>query len=252
MGLAGLRKAGVLCEILKEDGTMARLPDLMEIAKQYNLKIITIRELIRYRLRMESRVERVVTVQLPTRSGEFELIAFRDNFTHLEHLALVKGSWSQDDDVLVRIHSECLTGDVFHSARCDCGDQLEIAMQLVQEQECGVVLYMREEGRGIGLVSKLKAYSLQECGFDTVQANRALGFDAESKGSFGSRPYASCPTCEACSVIDEQPKQVQLAGELWNKAGEAYSHPVFQHPEQVGQELHEDKKGEAGPYNCYR
>ena len=181
MGLAGLRKAGVLCEILKEDGTMARLPDLMEIAKQYNLKIITIRDLIRYRLRMESRVERVVTVQLPTRSGEFELIAFRDNFTHREHMALVKGSWSQDEDVLVRIHSECLTGDVFHSARCDCGDQLEIAMQLVQEKECGVVLYMREEGRGIGLVSKLKAYSLQECGFDTVQANRALGFDADQR-----------------------------------------------------------------------
>lgn len=181
MGLAGLRKAGVLCEILKEDGTMARLPDLVEIAKQHNLKIITIRELIRYRLRMESRVERVVTVQLPTRSGEFELIAFRDNFTHREHMALVKGSWSQDEDVLVRIHSECLTGDVFHSARCDCGDQLEIAMQLVQEQECGVVLYMREEGRGIGLVSKLKAYSLQECGFDTVQANRALGFDADQR-----------------------------------------------------------------------
>lgn len=181
MGLAGLRKAGVLCEILKEDGTMARLPDLVEIAKQHNLKIITIRELIRYRLRMESRVERVVTVQLPTRSGEFELIAFRDNFTHQEHMALVKGSWSQDEDVLVRIHSECLTGDVFHSARCDCGDQLEIAMQLVQEKECGVVLYMREEGRGIGLVSKLKAYSLQECGFDTVQANRALGFDADQR-----------------------------------------------------------------------
>ena len=181
MGLAGLRKAGVLCEILKEDGTLARLPDLMEVVKQHDLKIITIKDLIRYRLRIESRVERVVTVQLPTRLGEFELVAFRDNFTHLEHLALVKGSWGRDDDVLVRIHSECLTGDVFGSARCDCGDQIEVAMKLIQEQECGVVLYMREEGRGIGLISKLKAYSLQECGFDTVQANRALGFDADQR-----------------------------------------------------------------------
>ena len=181
MDLAGMRKAGVLCEVLKEDGSMARLPDLMEIAKQFSLKMITIKDLIRYRLRTESRVERVVTVQLPTRWGEFELIAFRDNFTGQEHLALVKGSWGKDDDVLVRIHSECLTGDVFGSARCDCGDQLETAMKLIQEHDSGVVLYMREEGRGIGLISKLKAYSLQECGFDTVQANRALGFDADQR-----------------------------------------------------------------------
>ncbi|MXY15291.1 MAG: GTP cyclohydrolase II [Proteobacteria bacterium] len=181
MGLAGMRKAGVLCEVLKEDGSMARLPDLMEIAERFSLKIIAIKDLIRYKLRFESRVERVVTVQLPTRWGEFELIAFRDNLTGKEHLALVKGSWDKDDDVLVRIHSECLTGDVFGSARCDCGDQIQTAMKVIQEHDCGVVLYMREEGRGIGLVNKLKAYSLQECGFDTVQANRALGFDADER-----------------------------------------------------------------------
>ena len=181
MDLAGLQKAGVLCEIMNEDGSMARGEDVMRLAKQFSLKVITIKDLINYKLRYESRVERVVTIQLPTRWGDFELIAFRDTFTDQEHLALVKGSWGHDDDVLVRIHSECLTGDVFGSARCDCGDQIQIAMKLIQEHECGVVLYMREEGRGIGLLNKLKAYSLQECGFDTVQANRALGFDADHR-----------------------------------------------------------------------
>ena len=181
MNLAGMRKVGVLCEIMNEDGSMARVPELMKLAKKFCLKVITIKDLIKYKLRYESRVQRVVTIQLPTRWGEFELIAFRDIFTDQEHLALVKGSWSQKDDVMVRIHSECLTGDVFGSARCDCGDQIQTAMQLIQDHESGVILYMREEGRGIGLLNKLKAYSLQECGFDTVQANRALGFDADQR-----------------------------------------------------------------------
>ncbi|MEJ2114892.1 MAG: 3,4-dihydroxy-2-butanone-4-phosphate synthase [Gammaproteobacteria bacterium] len=181
MDLAGLKKAGVLCEILNEDGSMARVPDLMILAKKHCVKIITIRDLIQYKLRYESRLQRVVTVDLPTRYGDFELIAFRDVFTDKEHLALVKGSWGDDDDVLIRIHSECLTGDVFGSSRCDCGDQIQTAMQIIQEHGTGVVLYMREEGRGIGLISKLKAYSLQECGLDTVQANRALGFDDDHR-----------------------------------------------------------------------
>ena len=181
MDLAGLNKAGVLCEIMNKDGTMARRDDVMALAKKHLLKVITIKDLINYKLRWESRVERVVTIQLPTRWGEFELIAFRDTFTEQEHLALVKGSWGQNDDVLVRIHSECLTGDVFGSARCDCGDQIQSAMKMVEEHGRGIVLYMREEGRGIGLLNKLKAYSLQECGFDTVQANRALGFDADHR-----------------------------------------------------------------------
>lgn len=181
MDLAGLRKAGVLCEIMKSDGSMARVPDLVKLSKQFFLKIISIQDLIDYKLRYESRVQRVVTIQLPTRWGEFELIAFRDTFTEKAHLALVKGSWAQTDDVLVRIHSECLTGDVFGSLRCDCGDQIRTAMQIIEQRGTGVVLYMREEGRGIGLLNKLKAYSLQECGFDTVQANRALGFDADHR-----------------------------------------------------------------------
>ncbi len=181
MDLAGLRKAGVLCEIMKLDGSMARVPDLFKLSKRFLLKIISIQDLIKYKLRYESRVERIVTVQLPTHWGEFELIAFRDTFTEEEHLALVKGSWSQTDNVLLRIHSECLTGDVFGSLRCDCGDQIHVAMQMIEQHGTGVVLYMREEGRGIGLSGKLKAYSLQESGFDTVQANRALGFDADHR-----------------------------------------------------------------------
>ena len=181
MDLAGLHKAGVLCEIMNADGTMARVPDLLELAKQFCLKIVTIKDLINYKLRYESRVQRVVSVQLPTRWGEFELVAFRDVYTNLEHLALIKGSWNSNDDVLVRIHSECLTGDVFGSSRCDCGDQIHTAMEMIEEFGSGVVLYMREEGRGIGLVNKLKAYSLQEAGLDTVQANRALGFDADHR-----------------------------------------------------------------------
>ena len=181
MDLAGLSNAGVLCEIMNTDGSMARVPDLFEIAKKFGLKIITIKDLINYKLRYESRVQRVISVNMPTRSGEFELIAFRDVFTNREHLALVKGAWGSDDDVLVRIHSECLTGDVFGSSRCDCGDQLAISMKMIEQSGAGVILYMREEGRGIGLFSKLKAYSLQEAGLDTVQANRALGYDADHR-----------------------------------------------------------------------
>ena len=181
MNLAGLSNAGVLCEIMNTDGTMARVPDLEKLANEFGLKIITIKDLINYKLRYESRVQRVVSVQMPTKWGEFELIAFRDVYTDQEHLALVKGAWSSNDDVLVRIHSECLTGDVFGSSRCDCGDQLQVSMRMIEQHGAGVVLYMREEGRGIGLVSKLKAYSLQEAGLDTVQANRALGFDADHR-----------------------------------------------------------------------
>ncbi|MBW4888079.1 bifunctional 3,4-dihydroxy-2-butanone-4-phosphate synthase/GTP cyclohydrolase II [Mucilaginibacter sp. HMF5004] len=211
--MAGLEPAGLICEIMKEDGEMARVPDLMIMAKEFDMKIVSVKDLIAYRLEHETMIRKEVSVKLPTEFGVFDMVAYTQLDTGENHLALVKGSWEDKEPVLVRVHSSCVTGDIFGSCRCDCGPQLHKAMEMIEKEGKGVIVYMNQEGRGIGLINKLKAYNLQENGFDTVDANLQLGFKMDQRDyGIGAQILRSLNITQMRLMTNNPKKRAGLVG----------------------------------------